>query len=146
MTIVLPIDTGGPLKRDLVEGAYEKAGSAGYEFARTPEEIASAVRNLNTMMAESPWDQLGYYRPTNGQGSAEEESGIPDFAQSAVTMELALRIAPGMGAALSPDATKAHALARENLIARLATVPVMPRLQPNVPGQGNRRYRRFRTG
>ena len=111
MTVILPTRAGRP-KRDIIELAFDDCGLAGYEFDRTPEEQGVALRKLNAMMMEWPWNGLGYRQPAYGQGEADEASGLPDSAVNAAAQYLALRIAPGMGATISPEqrATNARSL------------------------------------
>lgn len=139
MTTVHINDVGRP-KRDLIEMAFEECGSAGYEFGRTPEEIAAGLRKLNTLMAEWPFDQLGYVMPTYGAGLPEDLSGIPDSAVQAVALQLALRIAPGMGATLSPESRAALSRSYNLLCSRYST-PARSYIAANTPrgaGHGRR--------
>lgn len=98
----IEIVTAGRPKRDIVEMAFEFCGSAGYEFERTPEEIASALRELDTMMAEWPWSELDYNFSEYGAGLPTDLSGLPNDAIGAASKMLGLRIAPSMGKSLSP--------------------------------------------
>lgn len=124
--------TGTP-KRNLVEMAFEDCGSAGYEFERTPEEVASALRRLDTMMREWPWERLGYVQG----GSVEDVSGIPDHAIGAVASYLALRIAPTMGATLSPEARTAMTRSFNLVLSRTATIPVAQMPGGTLRGAGS---------
>lgn len=122
MSIVLSIPSGRP-KRDIIELAFDDCGLAGYEFDRTPEEQMMALRKLNAMMMEHPWNQLGYRQPTYGVGQPEEPSGLPDDTINAVSQFLALRIAPGIGTTLSPEQRATNARSFALLQAQHAVVP-----------------------
>jgi len=130
---------GGRLKRDFIETAFEELGSAGYEFERTPEEVSSALRRLNMLMTEWPWSQLAYNFPLQGNGSAEEESGIEDAAFSAVAYELARRLAGMWGVQLSGEQRKAAAEAKAQALP--VSVPTALMAPGTVRGSG-RTWRR----
>jgi hypothetical protein len=122
MPITLTLSSDGPPKRQLIELAFGEIGSAGYEFGRTPEEVTDALTRLNALMYEWPWNQLGYIQPDYGIGEPDDPSGIKFEAMNAVAAALAARIAPMMGATLSPEAkanlaiamSKVYALDRDN--------------------------------
>jgi hypothetical protein len=143
MPIIIDISDEGPPKRAIIEMAFSDAGSAGYEFGRTPEEIADALSRLNAMMAE--WlayrgIDLGYDQPHYGVGSADELSGIPHAALNAVAAHLALRICPMMGAGLSAEAKGNLARSLVLLESHYATIVPMP-LATNTPrGIGAEHY------
>lgn len=142
MTVVLSIPAGRP-KRDIIELAFDDCGLAGYEFDRTPEEQSMALRKLNALMLEHPWNQLGYTQPAYGVGLAEEPSGLPDDTINAVAQYLALRIVPGIGASLSPEqkATMARSLAL--LQSEYAVIPTMDLAGSTVRGSGQRNSRHW---
>lgn len=102
---------GGPPKRDIVQLAFEECGQAGYEFELSPEEYDSALRRLNAMMAE--WIEegicLGYNFPNYGNGSPEDESGIPYGAVQSVATFLARRVAPSIGKTMGPESSSVMA-------------------------------------
>ena len=141
MTVLITIPTGRP-KRDIIELAFDDCGLAGYEFDRTPEEQTMALRKLNGLMLDWPWNLLGYNQPDYGVGLAEGASGLPDEVISGTAQYLAFRIAPGLGLTLSPElkATAARALA--NIEAYCATVPgiQIPRGVPMGAGNYGRRF------
>jgi hypothetical protein len=137
VTIVLTINDTGVPKSTLVEGAYSVCGSEGYEFERTPEEVNSALRKLNVMMRQWPWNGLGFVQPDYGVGLPEDLSGVSDYAVEAITYELAVRIAPGMGASMSPEARSTRAASKVLVFGETATIPTMPYAQDTPRGAGN---------
>lgn len=138
MTVVLNTNDGGPAKRDIIEMAFEDCGSAGYEFGRTPEEVASALRKLNVLMAE--WSEAGininYNQPDYGAGDPEEGSGIPLSAMGAVAGFLALRIAPQMGVALPPEQRTALGMSYNRLLSSTYQMGAMPFRRNEPRGAG----------
>lgn len=138
MTITVTVVTGRP-KRDIIQMAREFCGLAGYEFDGTPEEEASHLRKLDAMMAEWPWNTLGYNSDPPGGGTASDGSGLANSAINAVSMYLGLSIAPGLTTAIKPAAAATMARSYSLLFAQVATVPTMPRR--NTPrGAGNRYF------
>lgn len=136
--VTITLDPGGPLKRFIIELAFGEIGSAGYEFGRTPEEVADALLRLNALMREWPFSLLGYAQPDYGIGEAEDASGIADTYLNAVAGQLALRIAPMMGATLPPEAKANIARSLAVLRAAVATVPTMPIAAQTPRGAGVR--------
>lgn len=135
MPITIDISEEGPAKRQIIELAFSEIGAAGYEFGRTPEEVADALTRLNAQMAE--WRglrgiDLGYEQPPYGIGNADELSGIPFECLNTVASFLALRICPMMGAALSAEARGNLNRSLVLLEAQYATIPTMP-ITGNVP-------------
>ena len=126
-------------REELVRIGYRKLGISN-EFDVSPDEIIEAIGDLNRMLAA--W--LGYgirlgYAPGNG---ASEETGIPDVAQDAVAMNLALRLAPGIGKVPSPDLKRDARTAYLSLLAQKAVLIPVQLPATTVAGAGNRRYSR----
>jgi hypothetical protein len=57
--VTLTLGSPSPPKRQIIELAYGEIGSAGYEFARTAEEISDGLLKLNALMREWPFSTLG---------------------------------------------------------------------------------------
>jgi hypothetical protein len=130
--ITISVSTDGPPKRQLIELAFGEIGSAGYEFGRTAEEVNDALMRLNSLMREWPWNALGYQQPSYGVGEPDDASGINYEAMNGVVAALALRIAPVMGATLSPESRANLATAISKVYALTATIPTMP-VAKNAP-------------
>jgi hypothetical protein len=137
---VIDVPLIGKPKQVILDMAFEDCGLAGYDFDRTPGEISAGLRRLNALMLEWPWNLLGYVQPPYGEGAPEELSNIPDFALNTVAQYLALRIAPQMGASLSPEQRAAMSRSLMTLQGELATIPdvQMPAGTPLGAGNGRR--------
>jgi hypothetical protein len=144
MTVVLDIYGGRP-KRDIIEMALEFCGLAGYQFQLTPEEIASTLRLLDTMMAEWPWKLLGYNAADYGAGLPEDESGLSEEDIPAVFMALAQRRAPLLGAQLPQEARGAMSASYNSVCSRMAVMPTALISPSSVRGSGTRRLTPFIT-
>jgi hypothetical protein len=93
-------------KRELIEEAFDSIGLASYSFDIQDDQYLSALRKLDAMMAT--WNgkgiRLSYPLHDNkDDSSVDEYAMIPDWANEAVYLNLAIRLAPSFGKALSPD-------------------------------------------
>ena len=93
-------------KRQIIDMAYSSVGLAAFIYDLTPEQIESARRILDSMMAT--WNakgiRVGWPIPSSpDMGDVDEETNLPDSALEAVYTNLAIRIAPMHGKQLAPD-------------------------------------------
>lgn len=134
----------GYSKRQFVNAAFEEIGLASYVFDLQPEQLQSALRRLDAMMAD--WNgkgiRLGYPIPGSPQYSdLDEPSEVPDSANEAIITNLAIRIAPGYGKVVMPE-TKAVAKDSYNTLLQRATAPYPQQLPSTMPsGAGNKPWR-----
>lgn len=84
---------------ELVRAALEEIGIADYEFDISPEQISSAIRRLNSMLAG--WDARGillsFPIAKEKDAEADADSNIPDWAWEAVITNLAVILGPSYG-------------------------------------------------
>ena len=97
-------------KRDIISEAFAELGKGSYSFDVQPEEYQMALRRLDTMMAT--WGgaaniRIGY-AGGEGFGDLGVDATIPDWAVSAMYLNLAISLAPAYGKTVSPD-TKTNA-------------------------------------
>ena len=134
----------GYSKRQFVAAAFEEIGLASYVFDLQPEQLQSALRRLDAMMAD--WNgkgiRLGYPLPGSPQYSdLDEPSEVPDSANEAIITNLAIRIAPGYGKVVMPQTMVAARNAYQTLLSR-ATMPFEQQLPGTMPaGAGNKPWR-----
>ena len=93
-------------KKQIIEQAFEEIGLASYIFDLTPDQLNSALRRLDLMVAS--WQtkniQIGFPLPTFPQNSnIDQEIDTPMNANEAVVLNLAVRLAPAYGKVVSPD-------------------------------------------
>lgn len=135
----------GWLKRDFISQAFNDIGMASYVFDLSAEQLQSALRTLDSMMAT--WNargiRLGYpIPPTSGGSNLDEDSGVPDRANEAITANLAIRLASAVGKAVSMEMKMTAKQAYSALVAEAALPPVM-QLPSGMPaGAGHKRIRR----
>ena len=134
----------GYSKRQFVTAAFEEIGLASYVFDLQPDQLQSAVRRLDAMMAD--WNgkgiRLGYPLPGSPQDSdLDEPSNVPDSSNQAIITNLAVRIAPSYGKQVMPE-TKAVAKESYNTILSRAAMPNEQQFPGTLPaGAGNKPWR-----
>ena len=134
-------------KRALVTQAFEEAGLAAYVFDLTPEQLQSAMRRLDSMMAT--WAgkgiNLGYAMASGPDtGDLDQFSGIPAHFNEAVFLNLALRIAPAFGKTVAQGTAVAAKEAYDTMMIAAAQPEQvqMPRGMPR--GAGDKSWRMWR--
>lgn len=134
----------GWTKRQYVEQAFTEIGLSGYIFDLTPEELNSALRQLDSMMAA--WNakgiRLGWPMPSSPQNSdLDDETNITDAANEAIYCGLAVRIAPTFGKAVMGQTQFFAKQAYDQLLA-IAAAPMERQLPQTMPaGAGNKPWR-----
>jgi hypothetical protein len=134
----------GWTKRQFIEQAFEEIGLASYVFDLTPEQLQSALRRLDTMIAA--WNALGirigYPLPSSPQFSdLDAQSEVPDSANEAIITNLAIKLAPSYGKQVMPD-TKATAKETYNTLLSRAAMPMEQQMPATMPsGAGNKPWR-----
>jgi hypothetical protein len=133
-------------KRQYVIAAFEEIGLASYVFDLTNNELLSACKRLDAMMAQ--WNakgiRLSYPLPSSPETtSLDAETEVPDAANEAIILNLGIRIAPGYGKSVSPD-TKISAKAAYTTLLGWTAQPTpekqFPRTLPTGAGQKAWRY------
>lgn len=134
----------GYSKRQFVTAALEEIGVAAYSFDLQPEMLQSALRRLDSMMAD--WNgkgiRLAYPLPSSPQFSdIDAESEVPDSANEAIITNLAIRVAPSYGKQVMPE-TKAHARDGYQTLLNRAALPPQQQMPGSMPsGAGNKPWR-----
>lgn len=134
----------GWTRRQFVVQAFEEIGYASYTYDLEPEQLESAGRRLDAMVAS--WNgkgiRLGYPLPSSPEkADLDAETEVPDYANEAIYVNLATRIAPTVGKTLSIE-TKALAKSTYNLLLQHAARPMEQQLPNTMPsGAGNKPWR-----
>lgn len=128
----------GWTKRQFIEQAFEEIGLAAYVFDLTPEQMQSALRRLDAMVAG--WNangiRIGWPMPSNPDNSdIDADTGAPDIANEAIYLNLAVRLAPSFGKVLSPDTKAGADFAYSNLLNQTSS-PTPERQAPNTLPRG----------
>ena len=132
-------------KRQFVVQAFEEIGYASYVYDLEPEQLESAVQRLDSMMAT--WNanglRLSYPMPSSPELSdLDAETNVPDAANEAIYLNLALKIAPTVGKTPSPETIKSARAAYTDLLAVKLDLPLEMQMPSTMPvGAGNRRRR-----
>lgn len=135
-------------KKQFIVQAYEEIGMANYVFDLQPEQLQSAARRLDAMMAL--WNGKGIRIGYPIAGEPEEidintETNVPDAANEAIYTNLALKIAPSLGKTVSQETKKAAKEGLDILAAR-GSRPAERQTPKGWPrGAGNKTWRRDST-
>ena len=127
-------------KRQFVSQAYEEIGYASYQYDLDPEQLQSAMRKMDSMLATwyTKGIQLGYPIPSSPENSdLDEETSVPDSANEAIYLNLAIRLAPSLGKMVMPE-TKLAAKAAYDAIAANAAVPQEQQITGLPRGAGSK--------
>ena len=136
-------------KRQFIEKAYEELGMSDYFADLTPDQIESAMWRLDAMMAT--WNaagiRIGYPIPSNPNDSdLDQDTAVPDSANEAILLNLAVKLAPGFGKQTFSD-TKAGARNAYDGLLALAAKPNQKQLPTTMPtGAGQKGWREGNSG
>lgn len=131
-------------KRQFVTQAFEEIGYASYTYDVQPEQLQAGLRRLEAMI--STWNgrgiRLGYPLSSNPDtAELDVNSNVPDSANEAIYTNLAIRIAPIVGKAVSMETKQAARGAYLELIGRF-TKPQEQQFPNSLPaGAGNKPWR-----
>lgn len=134
----------GWTKRQYIEQAFVEIGMAGYVFDLTPEEMNTALRQLDSMVAA--WNakgiRLGWPMTSSPQNAdLDELTEITDAANEAIYCGLAVRIAPTFGKTVGGQ-TQFFAKQAYDQLLSIAALPPEKQLPCTLPaGAGNKPWR-----
>jgi len=131
----------GYSKRQIIQNAYDEIGLGTYAFDLSPEQEERAARRLDAMMAE--WSGRGivlsFPVPSEPENTnVDSDAGVPDWANEAVILGLAIKLAPSEGKSLSQDTRVSFANAFNTVAARCVRNVDMQLPQGTPAGAGNR--------
>jgi hypothetical protein len=124
-------------KLEVIRQAYSEIGKANYEFDLQPEDLQSALRQLDAMMAMWSGTQgirIGF-SGGDGFGDLDPQTEVPMWAVEALYYNLALRLAPSFGKTPSPITVLNAKLALDAV--RNRTTPTATRRISGYGGAGN---------
>ena len=131
----------GFTKRQFITEAFNEIGLTDYMENISADALASVLKRLDSMMAT--WNGKGYrlFYPLSNDPTAsniDEDTRVPDWANEAIIVNLAVRIAPSFGKALSTE-TKQVAQDALMTLQQIFAQPIEKRLPREMPsGAGNK--------
>jgi hypothetical protein len=134
----------GWTKREFVVQAFEEIGYTSYIYDAMPEQLQSVLRRLDAMMAT--WNakgiRIGYPLPSSPNNSdINEQTNVPDAANEAIYLNLAIRIAPMIGKTIQQETKQAAKAAYDALLIKTAH-PLQMQYPGTLPaGAGNKPWR-----
>lgn len=126
-------------KLQLIEQAYDELALAGFVFDLSPELLESALRRMDTMMAQwsSVGIDIGYLLSASPDDSLiDSASGLPDTAVEAVYMNLAVRLAASRGKVLTADTKATAARGYNALLGAAVRAAARPQCMPSTMPRG----------
>jgi hypothetical protein len=132
-------------KRQYIEQAFEELGLAAYLYDLTAEQLNSALYRLDAMMAS--WVSKGifvcYPAPVTPQDSVlDEDTGVPDWANEAIILNFALKLAPSYGKTVS-DQTKVSAKQAYDALLTMTNQTYLMQWPSSMPAGAGYRKRGF---
>lgn len=130
-------------KKQFIEQAFDEIGLASYVYELTTDQLQSALRRMDTMLAT--WNakgiRIGYPLPSTPEDSdINQETTVPDRANEAIFLNLAVRLAPSYGKQVSPDTKQSAKMAYDALMSYAAMPPEMQLPQGMPLGAGNKSW------
>ena len=132
-------------KRQFIVAALEEIGLASYVFDILPEELESALRRLDAMMAD--WNvkgiRIGYPLSSIANSSVAQATGVPDSANEAIISNLGMRLAPSYGVMVPREVKISAKNGLMTLLTRAGVIqPREKQLPSTLPvGAGNKPWR-----
>lgn len=131
----------GWTKQLLINQGLDEIGKNPSIFNIDPDDMESCLRTLDSMMAtlNNRRIRLGYALPSSPESSSlNDDSGLPDWANEAVYLMLAVRIAPRFGKTPSVE-TKLAARTAFASLPNQASFPPEQQFRAGLPsGAGNK--------
>lgn len=131
-------------KQQFVEEALSEIGLASYIYDNLqPEQLQRVLRRMDSIMAM--WNakgiRVGYPIPSSPENSSlDDETNVPDRANQAIILNLALQIGPGFGKVV-PQETKVAAKNAYDILLSSAAQPLQKQFQSTTPrGAGNKSW------
>lgn len=132
----------GWTKKEYIIQAYEEIGLAAYVYDLTPEQLQSALRRLDSMMAG--WNasgiRIGWQLPSKPDLSdVNTQTSVPDAANEAIYSNLAVRLCASFGKVPSPELKQLAVSSYGNLLSQVSDEIPQRQLPSNMPvGAGNK--------
>lgn len=134
-------------KRQLIDQAFEEIGLPPWVYDILPEQYQSSLRRLDAYVASINANgvRIAYPLPNApNDSSLDQDTGIPDYAAEALYFNLACRIAPSLGKAVSAETRQFADMSYNNLLNQT----VLPALERQLPrtmprGAGTKPWRNF---
>jgi hypothetical protein len=126
----------GYTKRQFVSAAFEEIGLASYVFDLQPEQLESALRRLDAMMAD--WNAKGirlglsFAIQSHKTAVLMKKHYVPDSAYEAIICSLGIRFAPSFGKQVMIE-TKTTAKQGYDILLQRATFPLEKQLPSHNP-------------
>ena len=127
-------------KKQLIEHAFNELGLSSYTYDMVPDQYAIALSKLDAMLAM--WTSTGmnlmYNLSDITSADISQNSGLPDWANEAVYLNLALKLAPSYGKIVSNEGKTNARVAYSMFLNKVVTIPQMQYDNFTPLGAGNK--------
>lgn len=132
-------------KRQFVLSAFEEIGIGSYNFDLSSEMLETGLKKLDAMMAS--WNaagmRLSYPIPSNpNSGDLDDNSEVPDYANDAICLNLAIRLAPIFGKQIGTELRQNAKTSYNVMLAKNMDIPER-QLSNTIPAGAGNKWRRF---
>ena len=128
-------------KKQLIDYAFNELGLASYTYDMMPEQYQIALNKLDAMLAL--WNSAGlnisYNLTSINSNSIEQDSGLADFMNEAVYLNLAIKLAPSFGKIVMPETKVSAKQAYSMALNKLVKPAPLQRDYFAIAGSGNQR-------
>lgn len=132
-------------RRQIIDLALTELGLSPEFYDVTPGQYQNAMTRLDVMVAnwQSNSIRIGYNMPaTAGAGDLDDDTGVPDTSIEALSIGLALRIAPSFGKQVSAETHDAFSDGWKNLLQNATSgIPQMQMPKTLPLGAGTKPWR-----
>lgn len=132
----------GWTKRAFVTAAFTEIGIASWDIALPAEQVVWGAQRLDAMMAD--WNgrgiRIGYQLDDVEDTDLDAQTGVPDWANRAIILNLAIELAPNVGRTPMQSTITNASIALSTVNARTTSMPLMQMPGTMPAGQGNRGF------
>lgn len=125
-------------KKQLIIDAYATIGFSDYFYNEDAEQINFALRILDRMLGN--WESEGVNIGYNFDADVQAQSGIPQYAENAVVLNLCVMLANANGKQVPVDTKNDAIHAFSNMKLKFISIPELKRNTLMPRGQGARVY------
>jgi hypothetical protein len=127
-------------KKQLIDYAFNELGLSSYTYDMMPEQFEIALNKLDAMLAlwNSTGINIGYNLSDINTNNINQDSGLADYMNEAVYLNLAIRLAPSYGKMVAPETKISAKQAYNQTLNKLVKAIPMQRDYFAIAGAGNR--------
>ena len=133
-------------KRQFVHQAFAEIGMASYVFDLSTEDLQRAVVRLDAMMDDWSGKSIVTGYPTSSSpenADLDVETEVPNYCNLAITLNLAVQLAPSFGKVVSPQTSAGAIKSYNTLLQRMTAMPPEMQFAETLPRGAGQKYWRI---